>query len=441
MTLSDARESRGQLLHILGVSFGIAVAIGGMIGAGILRTPSLIAAEVPDAWLILALWAIGALHAALEANVVSELSTAMPRAGGFYVYAHRAFGDVGGLVVGWTTWISRLASTSALSVAFADFLALLWPAVAGHTVLTAIAMQLSVFGLNLVGLREGRTFQEVTSLVKALALAAFCIAVFLTAAPQAPSIAAVAPAVGWIGAIAAYQAIVGAYAGWFEPAFFAEENAEPGRSIPRAMFTGLAIAAVLYLAINAALLHALGVANMAHGALPYATVLARIAGKTTSALFAVGAMFVVVSCANSGIMSAPRILLALSRDRLLPAVFRNVNKGGSPYVASLMTASCAALLTTTGSFGLLFGLIGTLGIASFILTIGSIFVLRRREPELPRPFRAFGYPWLPALVLVVDIALLLLFLDTNWWGAFYAAVMWLACIPFAIVARRADRAA
>jgi APA family basic amino acid/polyamine antiporter len=437
MSLAAPRESRGHLLHILGVSFGIAVAIGGMIGAGILRTPSTIAAQVPDARLILALWAIGALHAALEANVVSELATAIPRAGGFYVYAHRAFGDVGGLVVGWTTWISRLASSSALSVAFADFLALLWPAVGQHTVLAAIAMLLAVFGLNLIGLREGRTFQQVTSLVKTLALAAFCVAAFATATPHPPSVATAFPIMSWMGAIAAYQAIVGAYAGWYEPAFFAEENAQPGRSVPRAMFTGLAIAAVLYLALNAALLHALGVANVAHGALPYATVLAQIGGRTTSALFAVGAMFVVVSCANAGIMSAPRVLLALSRDGLLPAMFRNVNRGGSPYVACLMTAACAILLTLSGSFGLLFGLIGTLGVASFILTIGAIFVLRRREPGLERPFRAIGYPWLPALVLVVDIALLVLFLNVNWWGALYAVILWLACIPFAIVARRA----
>jgi APA family basic amino acid/polyamine antiporter len=437
MSLAEARESRGHLLHILGVSFGIAVAVGGMIGAGILRTPSLIAAEVPDAGLILALWAVGAGHAALEANVVSELSTAIPRAGGFYVYAHRAFGDVGGLVVGWTTWIQRQASSSALSVAFANFLALLWPAVSGHTVAVAIGMLLAVYALNIIGLREGRTFQQLTSLVKALALVAFCMVAFVAAPSHLPDIASAAPALTWMGAIAAYQSIVGAYAGWYEPAFFAEENTNPGRSIPRAMFTGLAIATVLYLAINAALLHALGVGGVAHGALPYVTILAQIAGKTTGALFAAGAMFVVLSCANAGIMSSPRILLALARDGLLPAALIDVNKGGSPYVAFAMTAACAIVLTLTGSFGLLFGLIGTLGVASFILTIASIFVLRRREPDLPRPYRAFGYPWLPAFVLAVDTMLLVLFLNVDWWGGLYAVVMWLACIPFAMIARRA----
>ena len=438
MSLAASREQRGHLLHILGVSFGVAVAVGGMIGAGILRTPSLIAAAVPDAGFILALWAIGALHAALEANVVSELSTTMPRAGGFYVYAHRAFGDVGGLVVGWTTWISRLASSAALSVAFADFLALLWPGAAHFTAAVSVAMLLAMFGLNMIGLREGRTFQQATSLLKALALAAFCVVAFLVAKPiSAGSAAAALPMAGWAGAIAAYQLIVGAYAGWFEPAFFAEENTQPSRNVPRAMFIGLGIAAALYLAINAALLHALGVSGLAHGVLPYATILSRAVGGTAGTLFAIGALVIVASCANAGIMSSPRVLLALSRDGLLPAVFRNVNAGGSPYVAFMLTAACAIVLALSGSFGLLFGLIGTLGTASFVLTIASIFVLRRREPDLARPFRAFGYPLLPALVLVADIALLLLFLNANWWGAFTAAVMWLACIPFAIVARRA----
>jgi APA family basic amino acid/polyamine antiporter len=441
MSLAAPREERGHLLHILGVGFGVAVAVGGMIGAGILRTPSLIAAQVPDAGLILALWALGALHAALEANVISELSTAMPRAGGFYVYAHRAFGDVGGLLVGWTTWIARLCSTAALSVAFADFAALLWPVLSHHTAIVAIAMQLAIFGLNVIGLREGRSFQEITSLAKALALAAFCVVAFATAAPATPSAAAALPMLGWAGAIAAYQFIVGAYAGWFEPAFFAEENTQPGRSVPRAMFIGIAIAAALYLAINAALLHALGVATVAHGALPYTTVLTRAAGGSAGVLFAIGALVVVASCANAGIMAAPRVLLALSRDRLLPGVFDNVNKGGSPYIAFAMTAVGAMALTLSGSFGLLFGLIGTLGLFSFVLTIATIFVLRRREPDLPRPYRALGYPWLPAIVLAFDVVVLLLFLNANWWGALTAAILWLACIPFAMVARRANRAA
>jgi APA family basic amino acid/polyamine antiporter len=440
MSLAAPREDRGQLLSILGVSFGIAVAIGGMIGVGILRTPSLIAASVPNGELILGLWILGAAQSALEANVISELATSLPHAGGFYVYAHRAFGDIGGLMVGWTSWIGRLASSSALSVAFADFLALLWPFAGHHLSLIAVAMLVVIFGFNMIGLRQGRTLQQVTSLVKALALAAFCVVAFMTAAPSPAATASVLPAVGWLGALGAYQLIIGAYAGWYEPASFSEENTQPGRSLPRAMFLGLLVAGLLYLAVNAALIHALGVSQLAKGALPYATILSRAAGPATGTLFAAGALFVVASCANAGIMSAPRILLALSRNQLLPAIFRNVNKGGSPYVAYAMTGVCAIALALSGSFVLLFGLIATLQSAGLVLTLASIFVLRRRNPDMPRPYRAIGYPLLPALALAIDMVLTVVFLSLNWVGGLYAAIMWLACVPFAYVARRARRA-
>jgi len=436
----DPRPNRGELLHILGVSFGVAVAVGAMIGAGILRAPSLIAREVPDARLILALWTVALVHAALEANVVAELGTAMPRAGGPYVFVHRAFGDVGGLAVGWTMWMQRLASTAALSVAFADFLAMLWPAAQRALPAVAVAMQVAMFGANFAGLREGRAIQEITSLLKALALAAFCVAAFAIVAPlraTASPIPHMSLLVGWAGLVAAYQLIVGAYSGWYEPAFFSEECKAPGRSLPRAMAIGLLLTAILYIAINGALLHALGVAGIAASSLPFTPVLARIGGSFAATAVAVFAMLSVASCTNAGIMSAPRVLLALSRDRLLPPIFQRVNAGGSPTVAIAATAVGAIAVALTGSFSLAFGLIATLQSASFILVILALFVLRRREPGLARPYRVILYPWAPLLALVIDMALLALFLNANWTAGVYAALLWLLCIPFAILARRA----
>jgi APA family basic amino acid/polyamine antiporter len=166
-------------------------------------------------------------------------------------------------------------------------------------------------------------------------------------------------------------------------------------------------------------------------------VLARIGGAAAAAGVAVFAMISVSSCANAGVMSAPRVLLALSRDRLLPGMFQTVNKGGSPSVATIATALAAIAIALTGSFNVAFGLIATLQSASFILVILSLFVLRRREPDMRRPFSAIGYPWLPAVVLLVDTALFALFLNANRIGGIYAAVLWLLCIPFALIARRA----
>jgi APA family basic amino acid/polyamine antiporter len=298
-------------------------------------------------------------------------------------------------------------------------------------------MQLLLFGTNLAGLREGRAIQEFTSLLKALALFGFCIVAVVVIPPLHPAGIAHSSVIGMAGAVAAYQLIVGAYAGWFEPAFFAEETRDGGRSLPRVMAIGLLLTAALYISVNGALLFALGTAGVAANALPFATVLAKLGGAVAAGGVAVFAMISVSSCANAGVMSAPRVLLALSRDRLLPKIFQTVNRGGSPSVATIATALAAIAIALTGSFNLAFGLIATLQSASFILVILSLFVLRKREPAMARPFRALGYPWLPAVVLLVDIALFALFLNANRIGGLYAAVLWLICIPFAMIARRA----
>ena len=223
--------------------------------------------------------------------------------------------------------------------------------------------------------------------------------------------------------------------------FFAEENVDPSRSLPRAMAFSILLTATLYLAVNGVLLYALGPQGMIGNALPYTLVLNRAGGELPALLFAAGAMIVVASCANAGIMVAPRVLLALSRDRLLPAIFQNVNRGGSPWVAFLLTACGSIILALSGSFALLFGLIATLQSAAFVLVIASVFILRRREPELARPYRSKGYPWLAALVFAIDLVLLVLFLSNNWLGGLYAAILWAACVPFAMVARQARRQA
>jgi len=432
-------ERRGELLQVLGVTFGIAVAIGAMIGVGILRAPSQIARDVPQPALILALWAIALVHAALEANVILELATAMPRAGGPYVYVHRAFGDIGGLAVGWTLWAQRVSSTAALSIAFAEFAAQLWPVLAAATPAIAVGLQLAMFGLNIAGVREGRAIQEVTSSVKALALLGFCAAAYLVASPHGAAPPRIGAIVGWSAIIVAYQAIVGAYSGWYEPAFFSEETPNPARNLPRVIAIGLLLTAVLYIGINAALLHALSPAEIARYPLPFAAALGS-SGKFAVGAVAIFAMVSAASCANAGIMSAPRVLLALSRDGLLPAFFRNVNDGGSPAMATVFTAAAAIIVALTGSFALAFGLIATLQSASFVLVISSLFVLRRREPELSRPFRAMAYPWAPLFVLAIDLVLLGLFLNANRLGGFYAVLFWLLAVPFAILARRARRA-
>jgi APA family basic amino acid/polyamine antiporter len=438
-TTTAARARRGHLLKILGVSFGIAVAVGNVIGSGILRAPASIAGTVPDFAWIMALWVLGAAHAALAVNIISELATAVPQSGGPYLYAHRAFGDVAGLVVGWSIWIAKLAGIAAGSISFAEFLPLIWPAAAGFKTAVAIAMQVAFYGANVLGLREGRVLQEGTSLIKVLMLLAFAGAAVAVAGPHdaAGTSSSVSVSFGWIAIIGAYSLIKGAYSGFDAPVYFTEENEQPASSIPRSLGIGLFITAFVYIAVNAALLYALGAKGTAATPLPFGTVLDRIGGVVPAILFAIGAMAAVAGVVNAGVMSAPRLIFALARDKLLPGFFQSVNRGGTPDMATLMTAAASIALAATGSFALVFGLIAILDTLGSVLIEGSLFVLRRKEPDLPRPFRAIGYPLLPALLLAVDLVLFVLFAGSDWKGLAFAAGLSIICVPFAMIARRA----
>lgn len=437
LTGTAVAPPRHHLLKILGVTFGVAIAIGQIIGSGILRSPSVVAGEVPGIALIIALWVLGAIQVSLSANVTAELATALPRTGGGYNYAHRALGDVGGLVVGWTDWLANLAGAAAASVSFAEFLPLLVPAAGAHKIAVALSLQAALYTANLTGLREGRALQEVTSFVKAAMLLVFLIAAAVFLTPAEPH-TFLSPPTGfkWANIILAYQLIMGAYAGWNTPVFFAGENSDPAKSLPRALFCGILLTAFLYVGVNWALLHALGTSGVASSPLPFSVALSHIGGSVPALLFAVTALVTVASCSNACIMTAPRVLFALGSDRLLPRPFTSVNAGGSPTVAYLMSAVGTLALAATGTFALVFGLIATLNATSGVLVDLSYWVLRIKEPDLPRPFRAFGYPVLPLIPLLVDTSLVVLFTAADYAGGVVAVALGLLCIPFAVVAHR-----
>ena len=169
--------------------------------------------------------------------------------------------------------------------------------------------------------------------------------------------------------------------------------------------------------------------------LPF-TIVVQDFGGIASLLFALTAMITVASCANANIMGGPRIIFSMARDGLLPDFFQSVNRGGSPSGAMLLTALFSAGVTLSGTFNLVFGLIGTMNALGGIVIIVGLFVLRRREPDLPRPYRAFLYPALPVVALVLEATTLVLYSAADTTGILFAIGLCLACVPFALVARR-----
>jgi basic amino acid/polyamine antiporter, APA family len=226
---------KGHLLRILGVGFGVAVIVGGAIGSGILRTPGLVAAQLRSPRLIIAVWLAGGTYAFCCTLSVIELATMLPLAGGWYVYSRRAFGEYAGFLVGCIDWIAQSAAIAYLAVAFAEFAAELQPSMHAYVKVVSVASVVVLTLLNWLGLRAGSRIQELTSLIKALALVAFVVACFVIA-PHSVSDGALpaglaAPRGGLLlGMLVALQAVIVTYDGWYFAIYFAEEDNDPAKT-------------------------------------------------------------------------------------------------------------------------------------------------------------------------------------------------------------------
>jgi basic amino acid/polyamine antiporter, APA family len=397
---SPTRSSSRPLLRILGLTFGLAVILGGMIGVGILRTPGTVAGQLGSRTLILSVWALGGIYTLVGAICFVELGTALPQAGGYYVYARRAFGERVGFLTGWTDWVTYCAVLGYISIAIGEFTVALFPGLShfggGVTPVALTALTLFVV-LQWQGLRVGSRTQEITSLVKFVAFLALVLACFRYSRP--PSMPhTVAEGGSFFAIVIALQSVVITYGGWQSALYFAEEDRDPQRNLPRSMIGGVVLVVTIYLLVNLALLHALPIEELSSSKLPAADAAEAVFGPRGGRFITVLALVSLAPLLNAILMVGTRILFALSRDLPRWSAASGVSEGGTPVVAMLVTAGGAMLLAASGTFEKL------VAIASFFLAVNyfacciALLVLRRKEPELPRPFRAWGYPWSALLV-------------------------------------------
>ena len=442
-------RATGQLQMRLGLVFALAISVGNIIGSGIMRTPGLVADQVPVVWMVIALWALGGLHAMLSANVASELITKLPKAGGTYVPVRAAFGEAMGLLCGWTDWLSNTAAIAALSVACATFLGAIFPSLAPHGAPVAAGFALTIIAINWPGVRQGQIAQTMGSIIK-VSLIVGVIAVAILAEPMPVSevvervgaaTLSAAPAVGFFAIIAAYQMIYGAYTGWHAPIYFVEEDANAVKNIPRAMGMSILLVAAIYVALNLSLLSALDMTALRASDLPVALVIENAFGRSGGMLVALLAIVIVVVAINAIVMGTARVLYGMARDGLFLPVAMRINKGGTPHIALAITAAVAVPLIFSGAFAFLFKLTAALAIFAFFLFEASLFALRRQQPDLHRPFRAIGYPLLPAFVCLLDLALLTAFIAADPISGLYMIGLIAICVPVGIVLHRRREAA
>jgi APA family basic amino acid/polyamine antiporter len=388
--------------------------VSGVIGSGIFLTPGAIAELLPHPGWILAAWVAGGLLSLAGALANAELGAMYPRAGGDYVYLREAFHPVAGFLVGWLSFFVIYAGTIAtLAAGFAAGVGNLIPLGAGGELSLALALTLAVSALNYVGVRWGARANNVTAALKIGGLLGFVVVGLALAGPGA-ALAGQAPPVS-IGASAfglALSPVLFSYLGWNSSIYVASEIREPARNLPRSLFLGLGICTALYLLVNLVYVTALplealrGVPNAGEAA-------ARaLFGEAGGAAFGLLVLLSILGTLNATVLVGPRIAYAMALDGLF---FRGVDRSharfATPSVAiGVQAVTASGILLALETFERALSTTTFAILLAAMADVAALYRLRRTAPRRPRPYRAWGYPWVPALYLVANagVALALL---------------------------------
>jgi APA family basic amino acid/polyamine antiporter len=439
-------QTARPLRRILGLGFGVAMVFGGTVGTGILRLPGTLAAALGDSRLIVLFWIVGGLYALLGAMAVAELSAMLPEAGGFYVYARRAFGKGAGFVVGWVDWLNQTAAIAYAALTAAVFLGLLWPASADAPRAVAIGVITLFTVVHWTGLRVGSTFTRVISLAVGIMLMVLVVGCFLTPSaavstappPAASAVTLPLMSMGMLAAVVtALRAVFLTYDGWYSPIYMAEESTEPTRTLPRALIGGTILVAAMYVIINVAMLRVLPLPVLAASQLPATDAARVVLPRGGAELVTVISLATVLSLVNATTLMAPRILYAIGRDGFFTQKAVQVSAGGTPRMALAFTGAGAAGLIMSGSFEQIVAVATMLFLLMYVSAYTALIVLRVREPAAVRPYRALGFPFTTAVVLLGCVLLWIAAIMEDPRSAKFAGLLLVACIPvYAWLARR-----
>lgn len=395
-----------QLRKVLGVAFGLAVVIGSTIGVGILRTPGSIAALLPDAKIIMACWVLIGLYIILAASSYAELTTMFPKAGGAYNYIKRAFGNYLGFLNGWFDFLTNAIAPAYFCIVLSEYSILMFPQLADFKTMVAVSFLTIFTAINMPGIKSGSFVQQLTSVAKVILFLVLIVGCFtFTPENRIPAETAVVKGGLLLGLFKSLQLIMGTYDGWMSVSFFAEEDHDPSKNIPRSYLLGASAIAVLYVLINAAILYVIPVETIAGKPLAASDAAAAAFGSWSGTLMTAVAIFSVVGILNAYMLIPSRILFGLGRDGFFVGQSTIVNKGGTPYYSLLICYAFALVLTIYSSFEQLFGLATLMMTAVTGFAFASLIQLRNSEPDFPRPYKAFAYPFSTGLALIVTIAL------------------------------------
>lgn len=406
-------KGKNQLLKLLGIGFGIAVTVGGTIGTGILRKPGPIAAVIGDPVIIMLVWVAVSIYAFLGVLCAIELGVSMPEAGSWYVYARRAFGKFFGFFTGISNWLGTVSALAFGAYTVSEYMVLLAPAMEPYIRLLAIGLLLILVLFHLTGTRSAGKSQEIMSFLKALGLLAFVLVCFTFGGNvDYEALALTAEKVErpalFLGVITALQAIFYTFDGWHTASYFSEENVDPVKSLPRSMIYGILVIIVIYLLVNAAILYVIPVDILAGSKLAASDAIRYIFGDGSARVVTFFLMISILGLMNAQVMFSPRVIFSMSRDGLFPRFAQRVNASGAPSLGMAFTVSLSVLLILMGKevSEVLSDIAVFFFVISYISGFSSLIRLRHTEPELPRPFKVPGYPFVPYFLVVCSVLFL-----------------------------------
>ena len=429
-----------SLLTVLGVVFGLSVIIGNTVGSGILRTPGEIARHLPSVALFLSVWVMGAVYAGLGANTLAELGTMMPESGGFTVFVRRGMGPYAGFVIGWSDWLSTCSSAALAAIVIGEYSALLfgWKTGLSSTIGSVVIITFAV--LQWIGVKSGSRAQMITAIAKTGAFVVLIVACFVwgrgfivqisdTARAAVPHGFALVTAL-----VLSMQAVIFTYDGYYAVTYFSGEVRNPAREIPRSIFGGVIAVGLLYVLVNLAFLYVLPLSKMAGDPLVAGSAARVIFGEKGDTVLRSIMIISLLSAVNAFQLMASRALYRLGAQGFLPSG-EYVNRGGTPSVGLLLSTIVVLALVITGTFQFVLAITAFFFVANYTLTFASLLILRKNEPDAPRPYKAKGHPWTTGGVFVLSIAFLIGAVAADTRNSVYSLVLLALSWPLFLLMR------
>lgn len=423
-------------MRALGAWDGALITIGAVLGTAIFLTPADIARSLPHAGLILTVWVVGGLLTLAGALTYAEMGAMFPRAGGMYHFLKEAYGPLAGFLFGWGSFLVIMSGgIAALGVAFGEYLGSFLPffstgnvllevpvgswtwTVSGGQVAAALAV-LVLTAVNHLGLKEGAGVQNALTVLKIGAIVVFAGLGLMAPSPAAPDLLAPARGTGLDGLLAAFGvamiAALWTYDGWYGLTCSAGEVRDPARSLPRGLILGTLAVTALYLLLNLVYVRALPVGVMAESPRIGEAAAAALFGPGAARLLSLAVLVSTFGCLSATILYSSRIYLPMAEDGLFFRSLAAIHPRYRTPVRCLWAQTAWSLaLVFSGTYQQLYTYVIFASIVFHAATAAAVFVLRRRRPDLPRPYRVWGYPVVPALFILACLLLIWNTLDQS----------------------------